>query len=161
MKKLTICIILFLSAFVLTACGEPKTELDVLKKYLEDSHFYKCKNNSCTKKESSGNVTTTSEYNFDTSTYTSQSTTGNGNLNTSKIEYNWVSNKMTLENQTLGVTINAIYDFTSKTYNCQTPSDTTEDISNECENLKITMETAKDKVLQSFTNSGSNYYIAP
>lgn len=161
MKKALTSILLFIPVFLLTACGSQNNELDILTEYLENSKFYNCKGNICSKEEKSGTVSTISEYNFETSSYKSEVIASSTGETVSVIEYNWLSDIATSSDTTFGDEIIATYNFVTKTYDCQNNTLDQTTSTTQCESIKITMEALREELSQNFSNSGSKYFTIP
>lgn len=157
MKK-RFLILSFLILFLVVGCGKPKTELDKFKHYLKKNEDYKCSKNICIETVSIGNlITYTDEINFDTKTIT-HSSDGNNALVTSKTIYNWATDTATYYSYTLGVEIDATYNYTTDEFNCDSSYEDKEYVETECDIAKLSFKDLKTGFEELIKNSETLYF---
>lgn len=148
MKNIKILLCL-LSCFLLIGCSSSKNEL---VKYLE-SEGYDCIKNVCGyESEETANVKVSKIYDIDSKLY--KVSTVFTSLQSSLLEYNWDTNKVTYEYKIIDETFNTTYDTETKEFNCESNSEDKAYKKAECSNLKEDIEKELNNFNKSIEDSG-------
>ena len=116
MKK-KIFVLMCMILFFVAGCGA-KTELDKFKHYLVKKEKFKCKQHECTKKVKfnvPGDISMVLEFDFENNTMM-DAVYGNNGLTTTEIIYNWSLKTGAYYSYTLGIKIDATYDYLNDEY---------------------------------------------
>jgi len=158
MKKQFLIFPLLILIFI-TGCGAPKTELDKFKHYIKKESDFKCLNNICTNENVVGQLMKfTYEFNFDLNTFTRETQSQQFIKDSSKTIYNWSNNSATYNSTTMGIEINATYNYDNEEFICNSDHNDKEYVDSECNMANLTIKELKEIFDELVINSESIYF---